>query len=209
MEMYHDLIIAGAILFGILILTLIIRSKVRAKKKRDAALAAWKLECKKDEFLSKNASFAGIVIERIFRTDSSENCWILTQGSTEETTVRTLFIGYKDIYCFHGIPRVRQYNGTPDTPYPQTWRLVERDMPPFRYTHRHYTYGDSFDHAPISDYNGTPKEDVLGWVAENICQKFKEQFPLLSASKVKRTEWPDDYYYFTYHVPNKTVTGWN
>lgn len=167
----------------------------------------------KYNFLKHNCSFSTNIAVNLFTKLEASHPWLLHPENATAQTLRTVFIGSDDLYVFVGTPYFGSGPIENRYPWPQTFNVMNGGRTVIHYTHLRISYPNDLGHAPISAYpcsvsNVTvPKEQVLSWVAEDICENFKRKYPQFNSSDTTLTQ-SKDYYYFTYNVVKPQLAGW-
>ena len=160
-------------------------------------------------FLSQNADFPDLILTKAFSEGSEKNPWILSVKKATSERVRTVFIGYEDMYVIRGISEVK-YPLDSDILHGRWCTYAWPDT--YRKPYLRIQYANDLCYTAIDDYQEVNKFFVLHWIAENIREKFQVLHPDMNVSEVDYStshySRSDCYYYFTYEVPGIQLSGW-
>lgn len=163
----------------------------------------------KTQFLTNNSEFFDLIINNILCSHNPGLSWILEKETSEQYAVRTVFLGYSDIYCFIGTPLEPAFKTDYNFPWPNTFWVMNGGQTTTHYKYQRFTYADHLGFPPISNYQGISRKVVLGWLAEDVRTRFHSLHPELNVSNVKYSiQNSNCYYYFTFTAASKTLSGW-
>ena len=163
----------------------------------------------KQRFLENNSDFVDLIISSILCSHNPELSWLLEKETSEQNAIRSVFLGYNDIYCFIGTPLEPAFKTDYNFPWPNTFWIMNGGQTTIRYKYQRFTHADHLGFAPISNYLGISKQTVLGWIAEDVRTRFHSLHPELNVSKVNYSiQEPNCYYYFTFNAAGKILSGW-
>lgn len=163
----------------------------------------------KMRFLENNSNFSELLINNILCSNREDLSWLLEKETSEQHAVRTVFLGYNNIYCFIGTPLEPAFKTDYNFPWPNTFWVMNGGQTVTHYKHQRFTYADQLGFAPISDYQGISRRTVLSWIAEDVRSRFQTLHPELNVSEIKYSiQEPNCYYYFTFNAAGKPLSGW-
>lgn len=164
----------------------------------------------KSRFLEKNSNFSELLINNILCSGHEKLSWILELENSEQYAVRTVFLGYNDLYCFIGTPLEPAFRTENNFPWPNTFWVMNGGQTVTHYKYQRFTYADQLGFAPISDYQGISRQTVLGWIAEDVRSRFDSLHPELNVSNINFSiQGGNCYYYFSFYAAGKSLSGWN
>lgn len=184
-------------------------SSLQRNSHRTAHVDSQTLIDAKHKFLTNNSHFFDLFVSSILCSQNPELSWILEKETSEQYEVRTVFLGYNDIYFFIGTPLEPAFRTDNNFPWPNTFWVMNGGQTVTHYKYQRFTYADHLGFAPISDYQGIARKIVLGWIAEEIRSRFLSPHKNMKISDVRCSiQEQDCYYYFTYNAAEKSLSGW-
>lgn len=172
-----------------------------------------------NDCLNRNEPFFQNVINSFRPQNNTLTPWVMSQEQYRSNSLRTVFIGYEDLYVYNSssIP-----TGPSDTPWPKEYYMIygEGNTPSraLDHTRKTISYPDDFGYHPISDVEipalsvVISRKQFLSLVASRIYDRFRDAYPHLSTGQLAFSVWSSEsdemYYYFTYEAPYKQLTKW-